>query len=68
MNFPFVGPPGVKRPHGTIKLLNFLVFQDKKNRPAPWAVKMFFFRVQPIETVFKGVWIINCFSRIWNQD
>jgi hypothetical protein len=36
-------------PARKIKILNILVMHNKKNRPAPWAVKMLFFRVQQME-------------------
>src|SRR5580704_14390885 len=85
MNILLPGPPGVKRPHGsipvrkgvsricrplpspflaprTIKILNFLVFQYKKNRPAPWAVKIFFFQGSTNRTVFKGVGLLFAFQ------
>ena len=71
MNIP---PPSARgrRPHGSIatfvptrriNILNFLVFHDKKNRPAPWAVKMFFFRVQQMERFWKGFGLLIVFQR-----
>jgi hypothetical protein len=38
-----------------IKILNYLVIPSKKNRPAPWAVKILFFQGSTNRNGFKGV-------------